>query len=321
MSPSARPDVVLRAASGPGVGVGHVRRCRSIAQAVAARGGTPRLVVDDERTARALRSEGWQAVSAASEAFEDAGDGGTCEWLDGFRDWTDRLERIRSGGGRSVLAENRVARDLADDVVYPALHWEPDPWDVEHAEHAHGGAAWIPLSREILRTSLERTAEDRDIDLLVTFGGSDPKGLTERVLGCLVEDRRAIAVTVGSDMGERGEALADLASALPDCELVEGAGDLSPWMARSRCAVTAVATTLYELAWLEVPARILANYPEDREALAWYGAHGPHRPLGVAEELDDAALAAGLAGRPERCVRPEGLGKGAERIAALLLTD
>lgn len=308
---------MLRAASGPGVGVGHVRRCRSIAQALVERGANVRFVVDDEATARALGAEGWSATWAAREAFEDAG-GPAAEWLDGFRDWRPTLERILTEGGRAVLAENRLARDLADHVVYPALHFVPDAWDAEHADRAHGGAAWVPLSREVRRAS---RPEERDLDLLITFGGSDPNGLTERVLRLLARDRRAIAVTVGPDMEDRLDAIADLAASLPDAELVAGASDLAPWMARSRSAVTAVATTLYELAWLEVPARILANYPEDRAALDWYAAHGPHTPVGVAPDLDDAALHAALTAPLPPATRPPGLGDGAARIADLLVAE
>jgi hypothetical protein len=95
-------------------------------------------------------------------------------------------------------------------------------------------------------------------------------------------------------------------------------------MARSRRALTALGTTLYELAWLDVPALVLANYAEDRPALAHYAAHGPHRPLCIADELDAPTLRTLLARELARPAAPLGalapaLSGGSERNARLLL--
>ncbi len=305
-------DVLLRAASGPAIGAGHVRRTRAVAQAVRELGARPHLFVDDDASAAALRAEGFEA-GVDPEWCERSAAGA---WLDGFRDWRAELARL---GGRRLLVENRTAREASEFVVYPALHWEPDAWDAAHSEQVRGGAPWIPLAREVL----DEPAAEREIGCLVTFGGSDPKRLTERVLGALQGWDGRVAVTVGTHMGERRAEIERLAAALPGAEVVAGASNLAPWMARSRAAVTAVATTLYELAYLRVPALVLANYASDRDALAWYGEHGPHQPLGVADELDDAALAESLRSGLVAGARdaPEGLGGGADRIARLLLGE
>ncbi|MCZ6597136.1 MAG: hypothetical protein O7B99_05840, partial [Planctomycetota bacterium] len=155
--------ILLRAASGPSVGLGHARRTRAVAQALAALGATPRLVVDDEESAAELLDEGFDARVGGVEACDAA-------WLDGRRDWSDEVAELQSSGARTVLVENRTpAREGCDALVYPALHYEPDDWDREHGECVHGGAEWVPLAREVL--AVEWAAE-RDLDLLVTFGGS-----------------------------------------------------------------------------------------------------------------------------------------------------
>ena len=303
--------IVLRAASGGPVGIGHVRRTRAVAQALIEAGDTPRLVVDDEETAAALRSQGFDA---AVDPVWSAGDVAAA-WLDGFRDWKSDLDAL--DGVRTLLVENRVGRDSAAAVLQPALHWEPDAWETEHAERVFGGAAWIPLSSEV-RAETPLAREERNIDLLVTFGGIDPRGSTEAVLAALSGSDHRIVITVGAHMTERRAGIEALAANLPNAQVLDGDAALAPWMARSRAAVTAVGTTLYELAYLSVPSWILANYDEDGPALDWYRGNGPHVPLGMSGELSEAALATVLEGPPVPTRFPADLGPGADRIAAWL---
>lgn len=310
--------LILRAASGPEVGVGHLARTRALAQKLEARGLVHRLLVDDPHSVEWLRRRGVDAELAGGEL-----PAGRALWLDGFRDWERELDQAAERGMPAVLVENRIAdRGRASAVVYPAMHWTPDGWDRQHGERVFGGPGWVPLSTEVL----ELQREEPSIELLVTFGGCDPAGLTERSLESLARlgFGQRIVVVVGPRMEPRIGELERLASALPRAELVPGRDGIGPLMARSRRVLTAVGTTLYELAWLGVPALVLANYPSDREALEWYGRNGPHLPLGVAPELGDAELDALFLDhlrttrrrvRPEPCLE---LGRGAAHLADLL---
>ena len=306
-------EVVLRAASGPAIGAGHVRRARAVAQALQAGGARARLIVDDEASAaRRARSPPRDPRPGGPPRW--AGSAGAY-WLDGRRDWTPELTEL--AGARTLLVEPVAARERAAAVLQPALHWVPDAWEQAHRERVLGGAPWIPLAREVtLQAPLARV--ERDVDLLVTFGASDPRHLTEEVLQTLAGAEQRVIVTAGEHMGARRAALERLTEALPNAQLLSAVRDLSPWMRRSRAAVTAVGTTLYELAYLRVPAWILAHREDDRAALDWYGRHGPHAPLGLAGELSEGALAALLEGPPRVQAWPAGLGAGAARIAAWL---
>ena len=305
---------MLRAASGPEAGAGHARRARAVAQALEAGGARALLVVDDERTAADLRAEGFDALAEDAEP-RWAGSAARAYLLDGPRAWTAELAAL--SGERTLLVEPRGGRALASAVLQPALHWVPDAWERAHHDRVFGGAAWIPLAREVaLQTPLARA--ERDVDLLVTFGASDPRHLTEEVLQALAGAEQRVAVTLGAHMGARRAALADLAAALPNAQLLAGVRDLAPWMRRSRAAVTGVGTELYDLAHLRVPAWILAHREGDRAALDWYGRNGPHAPLGLAGELSGGALAALLEGPPRVQAWPADLGAGAARIAGWL---
>jgi spore coat polysaccharide biosynthesis predicted glycosyltransferase SpsG len=313
--------VCLRAASGARIGLGHAMRTRAVAREIVALGGRPLAIVDDALTARLVAGGGVEAAVEA-ERPEWASEPATAVWLDGYRDWSDALRTLERATGPRVVVENRTAaRELCDRVVYPSLHHRDDAWDRAHAAAVLSGARWIPLAREVREAG---PREERDVDLLIAFGGSDPARLTERALALLAGTHARVAVVVGPHASARRPAIERLASALPRGEVVPAAAPLAAWMARSRVALTALGTSLYELAWLRVPALVLANYASDRAALAHYAADGPHRPLGVAGELDDDELRRALARGVEELAtrRPapvEGLGEGAQHLARLLL--
>lgn len=312
--------VLLRASSGPRTGMGHVMRSRSVALELLSLGARPLLIVDDDATVEALASDPFPSVTAQDEPdwteLEATG-----AWLDGFVDWTPELARLASNGTPSFLVENRTAaRDHCDHLVYPALHWTPDAWDREHAECILAGAEWIPLATEVRSM---RPDGERDIDLFVSFGGSDPWRLTERVLDVLGDTGLSIVVSVGPHMAERYEGLVARTQHVAGIQVLLPGMPLARWFARSRAALTAVGTTLYELAFLGVPALVLANYGEDRDALEWYEEHGPHLPLGVAAELSQEGLRAAILSGVRRLEARSmdevtGLGEGATRLARRL---
>lgn len=313
--------VLLRAHSGPVTGMGHAMRSRSIAQEILALGGDPLVVVDDEATRTLLAADGLE-VRTIGELPDWAECAASGAWLDGFVDWTDELKLLRERDTPSFLAENRgPARAFADRVVYPALHYVPDHWDEKHAGRVFAGPGWIPLAREVRGAPVSR---ERDVDLFVTFGGSDPYRLTERVLGALGPTDLRVVVAVGPHMADRREALARCVEGQPTVRVLDPGTPLALWMGRSRAAITAVGTTLYELAYLGVASIVLANYSSDHEALAWYDAHGPHLPLGIASELSEEGLRSALrSGLAELARRPAPhvpeLGEGAARLAEWLL--
>ena len=312
--------VLLRAASGPAVGIGHAMRTRAVAEEVYALGGRPLLIVDDAATAKTLAGDGLEVVTA-DERADWTTEPAAGAWLDGFCDWTAELRALAKRGTQTLLVENRSpARELCRWVVYPALHWSPDAWDERNRGRVLAGPGWIPLSREVRAA---RTRE-RDVDVLITFGGSDPGCLTERVLAALDLSAGRIVVTVGGYMAARHERIAALASDGWDTRTLPPGTPLARWIARSRTAITAVGTTLYELTYHGVPALVVANYAADKDVLDYYDAAGPHLPLGVGSELSEeglrAALGAGLVRLADREVAPvPDLGPGATRLAERLL--
>ncbi|NOT31393.1 MAG: hypothetical protein HOP15_13180, partial [Planctomycetes bacterium] len=268
-------------------------------------------------------AEGWEASSAAEQPHW-AREKANGAWLDGFVDWTDELRTLARRGVPSYLVENRsAAREWASFVVHPNLCVAADAWERVHAARVLRGPEWIPLRREVRAL---RPAPSRTLDLLVTFGGSDPLGSTERVLAALPTGLR-VAVSVGAHMQPRRGAI-ERAAEKVGAEVLPTNAALGPWMARARVAITALGTTLYELAYLGTSALVLANYASDRPVLEGYRQAGLFEPLGLASEFDERALGATLRAAFERVRAPSapsaeirGLGEGAARLAERLLAS
>jgi hypothetical protein len=242
-------------------------------------------------------------------------------WLDGFR----RLERRPAASRAARHAElpgrepQRGARARELRSCKPKFFVDADPWERVHAERILRGAPWIPLRRDVRALV---PAARRDLELLVTFGGSDPLRSTERVLAALPDGTR-VAVSCGRAHAgaPRGGSSAPRATSRPrSCPRARRSR--RGWRARASRSPRS-ARPLYELAYLRTPALILANYDADRPVLEWYRGAGPFRPLGLARELDDAALggelAAALAQEFVLAPRIPELGEGAANLAERLL--
>lgn len=317
-SPQVMP-VLLRAQSAGRSGSEKLARTRAVAEELVARGARTELIVDDEACASRLRHEGFAAWSLAARpgwALERA----LGAWLDGDAcDWTEDLRRLaRNDVPRYLVANRTAAREWASFVVQPKLFRDDDPWERLHEERVLRGPEWIPLSRAVRAL---RRQEPSAVDVLVTFGESDPAHATERVLRALPCGTRA-AVSVGARMQARRAGIRRAGGHLTLQELAPHE-PLSPWMARSGLAITAIGFPLFELAYLRTPALVLGLHGGEGPVLDHYRRQGPFRPLGLASELDDAGLARAIARERARVNAPSapitGLGEGAARLAERLL--
>ncbi len=312
-------DCFLAAASGPDVGMGHVMRSLSVARQLKGLGASLLGEVGDERAQELFRAHGIEARLAgqAMPACKSA-------WLDGFRDWSGEMRELRSKGTRIALVENRLpCRELAHWIIQPSLHHVPDDWERDHADRVFGGRAWVPLTPEVIAAE---PANVRDVDLLITFGGADPGHLTERLLDALIELEcpLRVCIVMGWHMGARSESIGARLGRLKTGQLIPSGGGLAPWIARSKFAVTALGTTLYEFAYLGLPALILANYDKDQPALDYYAEFGPHRPLGVASAMSASDLKRKLRGELSRLEETQTervleLAQGSTQLARLLM--
>jgi len=286
--------ILLRADAGALIGAGHVMRCLALAQALqeptcdARRDPAPNLADTTNRyrsiTCRLIAADLPERLTARLIAERvlveriDARPGSkqdlaaTLAWverdapaavvLDGYEFGTEYRRALRARVPLILTFD-----DLAD---LPALHADlvvnaaPTAAALAYSRIAPGatlllGPAYAPLRREF-RLARQRAAGvpvGARNAVLVSFGGSDPLGLTEPVTIALADRLPAsvrLLVAVGAGLPEPDRLRASLAKLGDRLCLHLDAQDMAVLMASSGLAVAAAGGTAGELAALGIPS-------------------------------------------------------------------
>jgi spore coat polysaccharide biosynthesis predicted glycosyltransferase SpsG len=341
--------LLFRADASHEMGAGHVLRCLAIAQAV--RDGVVctgcegsarppqaqrRLLLASRDLPQALRAR-WEAEGASvldatrSDSLREIVD----TWrpdvavLDGYHLGADvEVACVDAGAKLAVLDDNHERDTSRADLVINAgahaasLDYGPIP--------SLRGPAFALLRRELRRAACAPGLGAESLcaaPVLVTVGGSDPRGLTAP----LVERLSTRGVPVVALIGglHVPSARLERACALPGVTRHEAAEDLVPLLSRVGWAVSAAGGTALELTALGHPVVALATVPNQRAAA--HALPGPSFDLVELEgpALDhalDAAVDAVVAARRDhtrsRALAAEGRaridGQGAVRVAHAL---
>ncbi|MFV3076213.1 UDP-2,4-diacetamido-2,4,6-trideoxy-beta-L-altropyranose hydrolase [Niveispirillum fermenti] len=338
------PLILIRADASPAKGTGHVMRCLALAEALRAQGARAAFACMEITPALAgrLRDEGIDlhlldgddatATLALGNRLDAAALVVDSYWLDaGWR-------RTVRPGFRAVLALD----DLADTDLHADMVWNPASRaaDLPYDRRAPGagrlfGPAFLLLRAEIRRAAnASRPPPDQRDTILLTFGGSDPAGLTVPVV-----KRLAPALPPGV----RLEVVAGGSNPALDCvtaACARHAGRIAlhvdsrrigALMAGCGLAITAGGGTVAELAALATPCLLAivadnqAPAGEDARARGWAAViDGRGDRAAAADAIATMALSlwADPARRLDlsRRITMDGIdGLGADRVAAALL--
>jgi UDP-2,4-diacetamido-2,4,6-trideoxy-beta-L-altropyranose hydrolase len=130
--------------------------------------------------------------------------------------------------------------------------------------------------------------------ILLTFGGSDPFSLTERVLNSLSSQDQNIEVRVllGTSF-LRQDSLEELIKTLPfSVEILTRITEMTTQFQWADCAISAGGLTTYELAYVGLPALIIAVVDAQAEVAAEMAHLRIHQYAGHANELSETQLMA-----------------------------
>ncbi|MBP2299048.1 UDP-2,4-diacetamido-2,4,6-trideoxy-beta-L-altropyranose hydrolase [Azospirillum picis] len=277
--------IIIRADASPAVGTGHVMRCLAVAEALRDQGHQPLFAMAESTAAidRRLAGEGFHRIRLPDPVGEAADlaatrsllrrEHGSAVILDGYRFGEAYRAGLKAAGAR-VLAWDDLGDGTplhADIVVNAAPQAALLPYRAMAPEAALLlGPAYAPLRREVRLAAREplRSLGMRPL-LLVTFGGSDPRGLTGPVIEALAAARpagcRLVAAVGGSN--PRAAEVAERAAALGSDVSVEiDSTRMGALMAESGLAVSAGGGTMAELAALAVPT--LLAVVADNQAMA-----------------------------------------------------
>jgi UDP-2,4-diacetamido-2,4,6-trideoxy-beta-L-altropyranose hydrolase len=261
-------QLLIRADATPAIGTGHVMRCLALIEELQVRGHDCRFVMAASTPAIASRLAragvtletlpGPPGSAADLHALAAGAAAADATIIDGYH----FSAAYRAGLAAScpiILAwDDGGAIPLAATLVVNASS-AAKPAD--YATRAPGarlllGPAFTPLRREI-RLLIGVTPMRRH--LLLSFGGSDPLGLTAPVLQALAPllDGRIEAV-LGGSVADPAPALAAAAAWPGRVRLHRDTPFMGPLMAGARLAVSAAGGTLAELAALGTPSALVA---------------------------------------------------------------
>jgi CMP-N-acetylneuraminic acid synthetase/spore coat polysaccharide biosynthesis predicted glycosyltransferase SpsG len=312
-----RGTVVFRLRANRLVGSGHLYHCLQLAEELADQEIRFLLVDCDEFVGRILTERGYRhrpETDLAADLAALRGPGINVVVNDVLDTLETDLLVQRVAGFRVVSIEDLGAGPrLAEWVVNALYPAGPDP-----LAHVDAGARWAPLRGEFCDLP-PKAVRDRPERVLLTFGGTDPAGLSTRFARALVGRVDAVVTVV------LGPGIPDVA--LPDGVVVRrSVASMAAEMSAADVVVTSAGRTVYEAAATGTPVVVVAqNAREATHAHLGFDSGVVFLGLGplvddehvvsvVGRLLGDVSLRRELSGRLRASVDT----RGSERIASRL---
>jgi spore coat polysaccharide biosynthesis predicted glycosyltransferase SpsG/CMP-N-acetylneuraminic acid synthetase len=332
------PRVLFRVDGSLSMGMGHVYRALAIADALR---DTSRAAIAFLMTAQHV--EGLKTVSSYGYPVRLAGESSLETYLELVRDYSpdilindlpslDRayLDALSHVGATTVNLVDTLD-DLEKTEAYAQLIVSVMNEERETPENFYGGPGYAILRRHFRDNSGERGVREQPRMVLLTFGGSDPQGLTlkaARALETLPEVIEIVAVAGPAFSYLREfEALQEtLKRKVTLMRQVEG--HIADLMFESDLVLCSGGMTVYEIAALGTPGLVLAQNTREEARMRTFARRGSVEFLGLGSELSEVLIATrtrelleDVARRREMSVRGRGLvdGLGALRTAELVL--
>jgi UDP-2,4-diacetamido-2,4,6-trideoxy-beta-L-altropyranose hydrolase len=282
MTDAAERMVLFRTTGGRLTGFGHARRCLSLAQALRQVGMRSEFVLDDASLEMLVAAQGFACVhvDAASDLATTLRLVRECRAMavvvDSYTLPPSYVHDIRVGGAAiAVIDDLRNAELEADVIVNPS----PATRRQDYARLA-GAMCLLGPSYALLRPQFARcpthVVREHVERVLITLGGSDPSGLTKKILSCVRDalPRASVDVVLGPLADE--SSLIEAVAQDPDehVSVYRDPTDMADLMLAADLAMSAGGQTLYELAATGTPTaaiRLVDNQTGNLLAFAHHG--------------------------------------------------
>lgn len=270
------------------VGMGHLVRCQLLAQEARDQGLDPSFQLLDTP---ADLAEGLRAKGERVEAWSGRLPGTPGILLSdlGAEPPPPCSSLLAQGWQQAVITNQAVAIDTARWMINPNPMAPTLDYD---APERLLGPAFLPIKREV------RTQRPNDLGplaeaqrVLVTFGGSDPTGLTRRVVEslCVVDRRLGKLVVVLGPLFPEPEVFASWASSAlgTALELHVATDEMPRLLAGCDFAITSTGLTWFELACLGKPSLVVGGSEHERRTAKFLSQQGYAVHLGDGPEAAD----------------------------------
>ncbi len=295
--------LIIRVNGGTSIGMGHFFRTLSIAKMMREKFpvSVTYLINKEDSLSHILQQEAFPfyALSDAKPSrsalekivIEEGLKRSTVILIDSKWDVSEEITLYRSHGIPVVLMDNVTeARLLANLNIYPSAHFPFSTLDWDHCHgNVMGGSDWIPLQENFLNVRSHLIPIQERKNVLITMGGSDLNRLTLRIMDALKElvGQIPIQIVLGFTCTFKEEVSRKNSQYRNRFQILEDVLDMERLMAGAGLAITALGTTIYELAYLGVPTIVLSNYPEDGRDEEAFKKLGCLIPLGYHKNISN----------------------------------
>jgi len=288
--------VAIRANGGEVIGLGHLRRCLSLAQALSRQGATVLFVTNDEQAGLGLiRDNGFEVTIVDSKTdFEQTRDA-IGRWkpfalvVDSYDISANYLTRMREHVRCLIAVDDVADRCLPVDIVINggvyalSLAYEALP----NTEVLLGPS--YALLRDEFALPPVRNIEDRVRRILLTMGGGDPGGgIFRRLIEWILEEVEGVDldVVIGPFVKDK-ESIFEAAMRRPQqVRVYSDPPDMRSLMLAADLAITSGGQTTYELAATGTPAVGFCIAANQRMNLEGFEARGTLVFAGYVEDPD-----------------------------------
>ncbi|MDB4850442.1 hypothetical protein OAH72_00610 [Gammaproteobacteria bacterium] len=146
-----------------------------------------------------------------------------------------------------------------DTCVIPSFYYDQDLISsMEKNVRVLAGKKYTVLRKNSQRLNIN------NIDILVSFGGSDPNDITSRILFYL--DKLALKCNVSVIIGPGfKKSLDDFKKDYPRYSYIQAPGNTYQYVQKSKVIITALGTTVQEIEYLHKKGVICFNYQDDQK--------------------------------------------------------
>lgn len=294
--------MLVRCDASAEIGFGHLSRCIALAEALRLSQVECVFVgMFDDAAEHQLALAGFDFTSLAaplsskSASEELGGRSADCVILDSYRADEGYLAELKALGLALIVIDDfKLLPAYPCDVILN-FTWEAPSLGYPSGPTLLLGPHYLLTRRRLVeqrKLSIERSRKGQVENLLVAVGGSDPKGITARLLRVLEGVARDVRLrTISADPDQ----LTPLLPAFVEgSEALPRQPDLSKHLLWADAALTGGGLIKYEAAYMGVPAAAIAqNEGQDGETQVFAKA-GLVFDLGLADSVSDAALAVSL---------------------------
>ncbi len=166
-------------------------------------------------------------------------------------------------------------------------------WDKAGCK-AKAGWQWLVLPAK--RDGVLSPPPEEKRDVLISFGGSDPFGLTERVAKLLAEQPSdfKVSVLLGPNFENLNERQSQLQKLLPNAQILPPSDDMASLFLAHDAVITAYGITVFEALAHGCAVAFMPHSKDDAEASQAIATEGCAVSLGLHGDIDDPSLSVAL---------------------------